>query len=585
MYHDSNSDVRIKIRKDLLIWGFILAAMVAIATGDVGQNPAANANDYHPDEELRTGGGGLPAAEEVSADETIQSLLFDRDAKITDALRFLGAKYHKNIVPSPGVQGVIMITRLYDVTFEEAMEAIVGYGFEYEQDGNFIRVYTAEEYKTIREDTDRMVHKVFTLYYITAAEARKLVSLVLSSSGKIEATSPAEIGVPTGATIGSATGGGDTTAMNDTIIVYDYPENVSRAEEVIASIDVRPKQVLIEATILSATLTEDMQLGIDWQTLKGTAVTSLTGITQSAPDYFKSMGTSQVEDKTGGMTIGLAFGDIGTFIRAVEEITDITLLANPKILTVNKQLGQVYIGDKYGYREGDTFDAQGNRVEGKVKFLDTGTKLSFRPYIGNDGYIRMDIHSKDSSGSVPASGIPQETSAELVTNIMVKDGETIVIGGLFRDKVTTTRTQIPLLGDLPILGAIFRGTADKVERQEVIILLTPHIIEEPSQANGQARADDIRRKRFGAKDGLQWTSRARLAEDRYASAVEYYLAGDGKAALHQVNTALELRPTYLEAIRLKERIIGETSPDDAAKIERNMLDVVERQESSRWLRR
>ena len=227
--------------------------------------------------------------------------------------------------------------------------------------------------------------------------------------------------------------------------------------------------------------------------------------------------------------------------------------------------------------------AAGGTQEGAVKFLDTGVKLSFRPYIGNDGYIRMDIHPKDSSGSVP-SGIPQETSAELVTNIIVKDGQTIVIGGLFRDKITNVKTQVPLLGDLPILGALFKGTADQTERQEVIVLLTPYIIEEPSEAQGQTGAEDIARKRLGAKDELQWINRARIAENHYANAAKHYIAGDNVASMQQVKAALELRPTYLEALRLKEKITKETSPEDAASIERVTLETIE-QDLDEWMRK
>jgi len=197
----------------------------------------------------------------------------------------------------------------------------------------------------------------------------------------------------------------------------------------------------------------------------------------------------------------------------------------------------------------------------------------------------MDIHPKDSSGSLNIDKVPDEDSTELSSNIIVKDGETIVIGGLFRDVVTTTRSQIPLLGDLPIIGALFRKNVDSVVRQEVIVLLTPHIIEEPSQTEGIARAEDISRKRAGAKDSLQWLSRAKLAEDNYERAVEYYLSGHGSMALHQLNTALELRPTYLEAIRLKEKIVAEAEPGKLANIERNMIEAVEAEDSEKWIRR
>jgi type II secretory pathway component GspD/PulD (secretin) len=267
----------------------------------------------------------------------------------------------------------------------------------------------------------------------------------------------------------------------------------------------------------------------------------------------------------------------------LEAVTDTTILANPKILAVNKQLGQVYIGTKIGYIS-QTTQTQTSTTQ-NVDFLDTGTKLSFRPYIGNDGYIRMDIQPKDSSGTLKANNIPDEFSTELATNIMVKDGETVVIGGLFRDVVQTSRSQIPLLGDIPLLGALFRSTTDATTRQEVIVLLTPHIVKEPGELDSVTRAEDVRRKRFGAKDELQWIGRSRLAEDRYAKAARSYIEGDNETAMRELNIALELRPTYLEAIRLKERMIKESDPNAPLIIERIMLEEFESRDSDKWLRR
>ena len=591
MYHNKNLSNIIRMKKSLFVFGFLLALMAVMVVGDVEQGQVmAQADESIEAVDSQASRGNAPtdldegiaqAAENASKDNVIQSITFKKDVEIKDALRFLAAKYHKNIVPSPKVSGLLTISSLYDVTFKEALEAILGYGFEYEQQGNFIKIYTAEEYKEIKEDTGRMVHKVFTLYYITAAEAKKLIAPILSDNGEVESTSAAETGVPTGESITADTGAGDSTATNDTIVVYDYPENIAKIEEIITSVDVRPKQVLIEATILSATLTEDMQFGIDWQTLNET-FTQLSDIQRRSSDYYKFNATSVVTN-TGGLTIGFPYDNVAAFIKAVETVTDVTVLANPKILAINKQLGQVYIGKKLGYKSQITQTDTSTTSE--VQFLDTGTKLSFRPYIGNDGYIRMDIHPKDSSGTLKANDIPDEESAELVTNIIVKDGQTIVIGGLFRDKITTTKTQIPVLGDLPIVGAAFRGTTDKSERQEVMVLLTPHIIKEPGQLNGQARAADVSRKRYGAHKSLQWTNRTRLAEDNYARAVKYYNEGNKKAALDKLNWALGTRPTYLEALRLKERIIRETNPDTTGTMERIMLGIIEQEESSNWQRR
>lgn len=618
---------RSKISKDLFVWAVVLVLVAAIALGETGQ-VSLNADGSESidsvnvvvsrSEDVRGGSkAGLPTVESASLNEAVRRpIKFNKGLGVREALAMLGSTYHKNIVPSPKVDGQLAFTNLFDVTFEEAMEAVLGTNFKCEQDGNLIKVYTAEEYKKVKADNGRMIHKVFTLYYISAAEAMKLVSPVLSRDengkllGLIQCSSPAEIGIPVGESISSNSQGGDKMAVHDRVVIYDFPENIAKAEEVIKSVDIRPKQILVEATILSATLTEGMEFGVDLSLLKGV---SLTGTEASDAVYSETVGTvitSAVSEQSvlgqiaGGVTgtpietsgfatvggsglrVGITMGNVTAFITALESVTDVTILANPKILAVNKQLGQVYIGKKIGYREGNTVSQGGVVTEGKVRFLDTGTKLSFRPYIGNDGYIRMDIHPKDSSGELNAiDKVPNEQSTELATNVIVKDGETIVIGGLFRDVTNTSRKQVPLLGDIPLLGGLFRGTNDSSRREEVIVLLTPHIITEPDQTNGRVRADDVSRKRFGAKSELQWTGRARLAEDCYTRAVQYYVGGDNEAAMRELETAVELRPTYLEAIRLKERIIGERGPDEAAKIERNVRGAVEQEKTKNWLRR
>jgi len=562
MYREKNSQDKRKIRNRLFVWCIVFFVTAAIAVADVAQEPAeayALAN---------TGAAGIEASDSqagVSAGGKLSFIGFDKEKckSIRDALRVLGTRFKMNIVPSSNVDGPLTVTSLYDVTFEQALDSVLGYGYKYDQEGNFIKVYTAEEYKP-----------------------------VLSSVGSIQGSSPPETTVSTGESISAGTGGGDTMALNDHIVIKDYPENIVEAEKLLKQLDVRPKQVLIEATILSATLTEGMELGVDLNFLAGvhldgtSTTTEVGGANAAALETTTTTPLQQIAAGTpghapietfgfaraggNGLRIGVTSGDFSAFITALERVTDTTILANPKILAVNKQLGQVYIGTKIGYIS-QTTQTQTSTTQ-QVEFLDTGTKLSFRPYIGDDGYIRMDIHPKDSSGTLKANDIPDEFSTELATNVMVRSGQTIVIGGLFRDVVVTSRSQIPLLGDLPLVGAIFRGTSDQTTRQEVIVLLTPHIIDEPEETNSEARIDDVRRKRYGARDELQWAGRARLVEDRYAKAARHYVEGDTEAAMKELTIILEVRPTYLEAIRLKEKIIAETAPDEVDMIERIMLD-------------
>ncbi|MCX5645062.1 MAG: hypothetical protein NTZ17_10325 [Phycisphaerae bacterium] len=541
----------------------------------------------------------------------IKFIAFQKDMTIKDSLRLLAALCKKNIVPSAGVEGPLAISRLYNVTFEKALEAVVGNGFKYEQDGDFVRVYTLEEYKKIKENPERMTYKVITLYYITAEEALKLLQPVMSGapSAKITATSPAQksISGSSGSSGGgglSSSGGGNDPANHDMIVVFDYPECIERAEAVVRTIDLRPKQVLIEATIMVVTLTEDMQFGVDWNLLSGLPVNvgiggiaSTTNTTNNGvpvspfrPNIVGGVGTPA--QTTGfaknpggtGLTFGFSAGNVQALITALEQITDTTVLANPKILAVNKQEGQLLIGRKLGYEDTATTTQTGGTTA-STAFLETGTRLAFRPYIGDDGYIRMEIYPKDSSGDIQTNGKPLENTTELRTNVVVRDGETVVIGGLFRDSVTTTKAQVPLLGDLPLVGMLFRSKKDTVGREEVIIILTPHIIDELSQAHGDKRLEDIRLKREAAKDSLSALDTAKQAEDAYARAAKCYLEGDTQKALFNLRIALMLRPTYLEALRLRERIIVETDPEQFKRLDSTAVQEIDKQEAEGWLRR
>ena len=117
-------------------------------------------------------------------------------------------------------------------------------------------------------------------------------------------------------------------------------------------------------------------------------------------------------------------------------------------------------------------------------------------------------------------------------------------------------------------------------------MLTPHIIDQPIETDGQARADDVQRKRAGTKDELQEFSRARLAGEYYASAVKLYSEGQLVAAMEEVESSLKLRPSYLEAIRLRERIIADKDGSDARdRLQRKMLEDADRREAPKWLRR
>ena len=191
-----------------------------------------------------------------------------------------------------------------------------------------------------------------------------------------------------------------------------------------------------------------------------------------------------------------------------------------------------------------------------VEYLETGTQLIFRPFIGDDGIIRMELHPEDSVGFVNAQGLPSEQTTEVTTNILIRDGETILIGGLFREVTTDTRRQVPWLGGIPGLGNLFRSREDKSTREEVIILLTVHIVKDHAAyaAASRQQYEDVDRLRVGVRQGLMLHGRERVAQRQYHKAVDAYAEGDWKKALWHLNMALYNHPQMVSAFKLKERI-------------------------------
>ena len=503
-----------------------------------------------------------PAQEAVVQDavlgQSIQTISFKKDMPIKDALRMLAQMYEKNIVPSASVDGIVTVTNLYDVTFDEALQAILG-THKYESKGNFIKVYTNEEFMA---DKDRFEHAMITLYYINSDEAVKLAEPLLSEFGKLGATTAAEPDMEAGK-------GGDTLAVHDRLVVSDYPENIERIREVLSEVDSEPMQVLLEVTIMKAQLSENTDVGIDWSNIPGVELTN-----------------GGVDFQGGVLGIGISIDDITGLIEASEVVTDSTILANPKILALNKQAGKLIIGQEQGYLDTTTQNQSGSTTQ-SIAFLESGTILEFRPFIGRDGIIRMEIKPEQSSSNFSGADltIPNKTTTNIITNVLVKDGQTIVLGGLFQEETTVGRNQTPMLGDVPILGELFKRNSDESIRTELIVLITPHIISRPEEADGANRLQDVLRMEDEARGNLYWMSRAKIDEDRYAKAVKLYTEGQPESALALLNSPLNIKRTYLEEVRLKERIIRETQPDQFGNIERIMLEAIQEEDSNKWFRR
>lgn len=506
------------------------------------------------------------------------------DEDLRTVLQMLSIQSQKNIVASRNVSAKVTAD-LYGVTFYEALDAILhinGYG--YEERGNFIFVRTLEELEAIEKANRQRVSKVVKLNYLNAVDAADFVKELLSEEGSIKTNGKSGSFPSPNTPIGA-----DEFAAVATMVIVDYPENVAEIEKLLTELDTRPSQVLVEATILQAELTEENAFGVDFaligdlefndfvgwggptravDAIIGNRTTPAGTTPLPSPDNLRrgvvsSPGNTQGK---GTLKVGITGSELAVFLKLLDEVTDSTILSNPKILTLNRMPGRVLVGTKVGYLSTTSNDTTTTQT---VEFLDTGTQLSFRPFVSNDGFIRMELKPQvseavirevsNTTGAVVT--IPDEITNELTTNVMVRDGQTVVLGGLFRESNETARRQVPFLGDIPILGAAFRGHDNDYRRREIIFLITPSVVsDQVLAAQGEEGEKSVTRARAGLREGLLPFSRERMTSQRLIEAERLAAEGQNELAIKKLRDSLRLSKNQAEARALLETL-GDNGTD------------------------
>ncbi|MCW5756946.1 MAG: hypothetical protein KIT54_06905 [Phycisphaeraceae bacterium] len=568
------------------------AALSALAGGAEALGQAGDAFTLQKAPELisaeRAGRGSgdvrVPVQGEVKVDEHMIVDLHVVGEELADVLQMLSIQSQRNIVASRNVAASVTAT-LYGVTFYEALDAILHVnGFGYIEEGNFIYVYTGDELRKIIESSRQRTTAVIPLDYINSADAAEFAQALLSEKGQIKApgkTAPFQI--PDSAPVGA-----DDLATSAFIVVVDFEENVAAIRDLLAQIDTKPSQVLVEATILQAALTENNAFGVDFSIIGNMNFGDFLGGPLSAVDNLirgqgenvvgtptalpssnngrASAGNSTVGRTTGpaSLKVGYVDGDFAAFLRVLDEVTDTTIIARPKVLTLNRQPARVLVGERVGYLSSTTTQTGTTQT---VEFLDTGTQLYFRPFVSRDGLIRMELkpqvseavirNATDSGGS--SVTIPDETTNELTANVMVRDGQTIVLGGLFRERTQYTRRQVPWIADLPIIGHAFKGREDSTDRAEIIFMITPTIVNDQIVNEHAERAKSLIDSAVaGTREGLLPFSRDKQASRLLVEAQKYASEGKTKKALYCVRRSLSLNPNQAQARLLLERLSGES---------------------------
>lgn len=265
-------------------------------------------------------------------------------------------------------------------------------------------------------------------------------------------------------------------ATTNTLIIKANPRDYEIVESVLEQLDIVPRQVLIEVAIAEVTLTENTEFGIEYAFQDND--TNITPLEGSGALGFT------------GRLMRFRSGDQRTLLatlRAFAGETELRVLASPHIIATDGKEASIRVGDEVAIRTSEarpTGADAGSPVDVTIQRRDTGTILRVTPHINATGLVTLEIDLEKSNVTPPSEGasdvgINKRTTS---TTMVVQDGETILVGGLIDETVTDSISKVPLLGDIPYIGALFRNTKETINRIELILLITPHVIRDLQEA-------------------------------------------------------------------------------------------------------
>lgn len=373
-----------------------------------------------------------------------------RDAPLRSVLNLLAKQRGLNVIVGTDTDSRISVT-LTDVDFNEAWSAIVEIaGCTWTQTNNIIMVSSiSADSKTSPQLQDRQL-RVFPLNFVAADDVALVVKGILSPAGKVFTmqTVPKE-----------------RRSTQETVVVEDLPPYIRRVAEYIASVDVPPRQVMIEVHILQITLEDNCTHGVNLQYLFGAGGNNIV---------MSTVGFANPAAATASL-FTVSGAHFNSVVQALQSTTDSKTLASPKVIVANGQQARIQIGQRFGYFV--TTTTQTSTLQ-NVNFLNTGVVLAVTPQISADNQVLMSVTPEVSTGQI-TNGLPQTETTTADTTVLLPDGAGMVIGGLIKEQDIETQDKVPILGDLRVVGRLFQKRTVSRQRVEIIIALLPRIAPYP----------------------------------------------------------------------------------------------------------
>ncbi len=430
-----------------------------------------------------------------------------QDIEVRSVLQLIADFTDLNLVASDTVSGRITL-RLKNVPWDQALELILKTkGLDKRQVGNVLLVAPAAEIaarEKLELENQRQIAELAPLRtefiqvrYANATELYKLFSAG-GAGGKGGSGPAGAASQPSG-----AAGGGRSSIVSprgsvivdertNSIILTDTSDRLEEFRKVIARLDIPVRQVLIESRIVTASTNFDQELGIRWG---GASIANSNGTTIKTGGSLNTLNELQniAVSGTGEVTfpdalvvdlgVAAASSSFGIGFTGSDYLVDLELtalevdgraqvVARPKVITADKQMAEIRSGTEIPYQEASSSGAT------SVSFKEAVLSLEVTPQITPDDRIIMTLKvTQDSVGQV-FNGVPSIDTNQVKTQVLVDNAQTVVLGGIFKDQVTEATEKTPFLGDLPYVGRLFRKTLDKTDKQELLIFITPRIIQD-----------------------------------------------------------------------------------------------------------
>lgn len=358
------------------------------------------------------------------------------DVSLQEVFDLLSRIDRVNILLGKGVGGNVSIN-LYDVRVPQAIRAVAqAAGYEVEvRNGDYLILDRQEAGRDAA--SANTVIRTYKVQYSNVKQVVEILGKYLSRQGKVTALPERNL-----------------------LVVEDAPSFHERIAKLLAAIDVEPKQILIEAKILEISLEQSENFGVDWTKF-------------FSADGRNNVGTTGLAQRNGaGLFFNLVNRNLEVFLSALAGKGRVHTLSTPKLLALENQEASAVIGERVGYKVTTTI----NQVTTEsIQFLETGVILKVTPSIDQRGRVLLNIHPEVSSASVSA-GIPSKKSTEVTTQLLCEDGQSIFIGGLIKRVTSSRRSGVPVLGELPGVGALFSSNEELGTSTETVVIITPRIV-------------------------------------------------------------------------------------------------------------